>query len=89
MEYVQQNWFFTLCQKTGESFSDKIIMQSCVTFMNIWRLSDYKHNIAVTDEAGETLTFGVLAGEADLLSEKIDGRCLVFCLCQKPGRYCK
>ena len=48
----------------------------------IWNLCDFKDNIALRDEFGNSLSYGILNSEAYVLAEKVGKRCLVFCLCR-------
>lgn len=48
----------------------------------IWELDNYKYNIALIDEFGEQLTYGMLNTEAHMLTKVVGGRSLVFCLCR-------
>ncbi|MDO5563338.1 MAG: AMP-binding protein [Synergistaceae bacterium] len=48
----------------------------------MWRLDDFKDNIAVIDESGQTYTYSHLAHECGKLAYHVkSGRCLVFSLC--------
>ena len=48
----------------------------------MWELEQFKDKSAVLDEYGETVTYGQLNADANLLAETIGHRCLVFCLCR-------
>lgn len=48
----------------------------------IWDLQQYAEKTALVDDAGNRMTYGELYHEAELLSEKIGHRCLVFALCR-------
>lgn len=48
----------------------------------IWNLDRYKDNTALIDEYGNSLTYGLLKSEADVLGEAVGKRCLAFCLCR-------
>lgn len=48
----------------------------------MWKLDDYKDNIAVIGEAGQTYTYSHLNHECGKVAYHVkSGRCLVFCLC--------
>lgn len=49
---------------------------------NIWDLKKYDNKVALIDESGGQMTYGVLDLEAHILAEKIGHRCLVFALCR-------
>lgn len=48
----------------------------------IWDLGQFKDNIALVDEFGTNLSYGILKSEGYVLAEKVGRRCLVFCLCK-------
>ena len=48
----------------------------------MWDLESYKNNIAIIDENKNKLTYHQLNEECKKLAEEIDGRCLVFSLCE-------
>lgn len=47
-----------------------------------WNLSQYHGHIAVIEENGERLFYEELAKESEKIAAAVDGRCLVFSLCQ-------
>ena len=48
----------------------------------IWNLEQYKDNVALVDEFGNSISYGVLKSESYVLAEALGRRCLVFCLCR-------
>lgn len=48
----------------------------------IWNLEKHEDKVALLDEFGKKMTYGVLNYEANLIAEKIGHRCLVFSLCR-------
>jgi len=48
----------------------------------IWDLEKFGSNTAIIDEFGNKLSYDHLKAASDRLSEIIEGRCLVFCLCR-------
>lgn len=48
----------------------------------MWNLEQFKDNIAVLDEYGNRLTYSQLIEESEKITSAINGRCLVFSLCQ-------
>ncbi len=49
---------------------------------DIWDLEQYKDNIALIDEYGNSLTYKELNAEADALAKAVGRRCLTFSLCR-------
>ena len=49
---------------------------------NIWDLQQHKGKTALIDEFDNHMTYDVLNSEANILSERIGHRCLVFALCR-------
>ena len=48
----------------------------------IWNLLQHKGKTALVDEFGNQMTYDALDSEAQILSKKIEHRCLVFALCR-------
>lgn len=48
----------------------------------IWDLQQHKGKTALIDEFGNQMTYDVLNSEANILSERVGHRCLVFALCR-------
>ena len=48
----------------------------------IWDLQKYRDNVAILDEHGTSLTYGVLDEEGRRVAEALGHRCLVFILCR-------
>lgn len=48
----------------------------------IWNFTNYRENIALVDESGQSVQYGELIEEGDRIATAVDGRCLVFSLCQ-------
>ena len=48
----------------------------------IWDLQQHKGKTALIDELGNQMNYDVLNSEANILSERIGHRCLVFALCR-------
>ena len=47
----------------------------------MWDLLRYSANTAIIDDCGHSMTYGKLAEETERLATKVNGRCLVFCMC--------
>ena len=48
----------------------------------IWNFINYRENIALVDESGQSVKYGELIEEGDRIAAAVDGRCLVFSLCR-------
>ena len=48
----------------------------------IWDLEDYKSKVALVDEFGTKITYGLLNSESHALAEAVERRSLIFCLCR-------
>ena len=48
----------------------------------IWDLQKYRDNVAILDEHGTSLTYGVLDEEGQRVAKALGHRCLVFILCR-------
>lgn len=48
----------------------------------MWNLERYAANLAAIGDDGERLSYADLAAAGDDLAARVDGRCLVFCLCR-------
>lgn len=48
----------------------------------MWDFDKFKENTAVVDEYGKSLTYAELEEATDIINQRIEKRCLVFCLCK-------
>ena len=48
----------------------------------IWDLEQFENNVALIDEYGNKLSYGLLRSKSDEIARAIDQRCMVFCLCR-------
>ena len=48
----------------------------------IWNLEQFENNVAIIDEYGNKLSYGLLRSKSDEIARAIDQRCMVFCLCR-------
>ena len=50
--------------------------------MKIFEIERYCNNQALLDEHGDSVTYGKLGADIDLIASFVESRCLIFCLCR-------